>query len=91
MESLTKIDNCAPYKTHENGKMWQCFYKQGNFGRETAAFGGQAAILLDQTGEPWHLLCHGGKTPAKPHVREQPARYARRSGCRAKPCQTGEP
>ena len=52
MESLTKIDNCAPYKTHENGKMWQCFYKQGNFGRETAAFGGQAAILLDQTGEP---------------------------------------
>ena len=21
-----------------------------------------------QTGEPWHLSCHGGKTPAKPHV-----------------------
>ena len=44
MESLTKIDNCAPYKTHENGKMWQCFYKRGNFGREAAAIGGQAAI-----------------------------------------------
>ena len=21
-----------------------------------------------QTGEPWHLSCHGGKTPAKLHV-----------------------
>ena len=21
-----------------------------------------------QTREPWHLSCHGGKTPAKPHV-----------------------
>ena len=21
-----------------------------------------------QTGEPWHPSCHGGKTPAKPHV-----------------------
>ena len=21
-----------------------------------------------QTGEPWHLSCHGGKIPAKPHV-----------------------
>ena len=76
MESLTKIDNCAPYKTHENGKMWQCFYKQGNFGRETAAFGGQAAILLDQTGEPWHSLCHGGKTPAKPHVPQVPCAHS---------------
>ena len=76
MESLTKIDNCAPYKTHENGKMWQCFYKQGNFGRETAAFGGQAAILLNQTGEPWHSLCHGGKTPAKSHVPRVPCAHS---------------
>ena len=27
-----------------------------------------------QTGEPWHLSCHGGKTPAKPHVPRVPPR-----------------
>ena len=23
---------------------------------------------LHQTGEPWHLSCHGGKTPANLHI-----------------------
>ena len=27
-----------------------------------------------QTGEPWHLSCHGGKTPAKSHVPPTPLR-----------------
>ena len=34
--------------------------------------------------EPWHLSCHGGKTPAKLHVALRPcATKARRDGCRA--------
>ena len=27
-----------------------------------------------QTGEPWHLSCHGGKTPANSHVPPTPLR-----------------
>ena len=31
-----------------------------------------------QTGEPWHLSCHGGKTPAKLHVTLFPCAPAQR-------------
>ena len=34
---------------------------------------------LHQTGEPWHPSCHGGKTPAKPHVSLRPCAPAARS------------
>ena len=70
MESLTKIDNCAPYKTHENGKMWQRFVKTSGGCR------GSSGNSPCQTGEPWHLLCHGGKTPAKPHVPRVPCAHS---------------
>ena len=36
--------------------------------RPTAVFSIQLARKPHQTGEPWHPSCHGGKTPAKPHV-----------------------
>ena len=32
-----------------------------------------------QTGEPWHPSCHGGKTPAKPHVSLHPCAPMARS------------
>ena len=36
-----------------------------------------------QTGEPWHLSCHGGNLTAKPHVSRAPcAPMARSPGCR---------
>ena len=36
-----------------------------------------------QTGEPWHLSCHGGNFTAKPHVSRAPcAPMARSPGCR---------
>ena len=46
-----------------------------------------------QTGEPWHhLSCHGGKTPAKPHVvRAAPRPVARYGVQGVTPCQTREP
>ena len=39
---------------------------------------------LHQTGEPWHLSCHGGKTPANLLFHERPLRAlrARSPGCR---------
>ena len=33
-----------------------------------AAFPNSTIRNPHQTGEPWHLSCHGGKTPAKLHV-----------------------
>ena len=47
-----------------------------------AAFPNSTIRNPHQTGEPWHLSCHGGKTPAKPHGPYAPARQ-RREGCRA--------
>ena len=46
-----------------------------------------------QTGEPWHLSCHGGKTPAKLHVsRAAPRPMGAEWGAGGHPpCQTGEP
>ena len=49
-----------------------------------------------QTGEPWHLSCHGGKTPAKPHVPLCPLpAFGGQSGvkghCPCEVCQTREP
>ena len=45
-----------------------------------------------QTGEPWHPSCHGGKTPAKPHVSLHPcAPMARSLGSRGTaPCASHE-
>ena len=40
--------------------------------RRAAADFGQQTRKQYQTGEPWHLLCHGGKTPAKFHVSLRP-------------------
>ena len=38
-----------------------------------------------QTGEPWHLSCHGGKTPANLLSLECPTPYGRGVGCRGSP------
>ena len=43
-----------------------------------------------QTGEPWHLSCHGGKTPANLLSLVCPAPYGRGVGCRGSaPAQVG--
>ena len=41
--------------------------------------------LPHQTREPWHLSCHGGKTPANLLSLERPAPYGRGVGCRGSP------
>ena len=48
----------------------------------------ECRALPCQTGEPWHLSCHGGKTPTKPHVALRPcAPKARSPGSRGTaPC-----
>ena len=44
--------------------------------RRAATISGQPAFA-DQTGEPWHPSCHGGKTPANLQVLYAPARLWR--------------
>ena len=49
-----------------------------------AAFPNSTIMNPHQTGEPWHLSRHGGKTPANPHVPLRPcAAMPRSPGCRA--------
>ena len=46
---------------------------------------------LCQTGEPWHLSCHGGKTPANWLSHEQPRALRARCGVQGIiPCLDGE-
>ena len=54
--------------------------------RRMAVFPNTSNMKLHQTGEPWHLSCHGSKAPAKPHVPLRPcAPTARSPGCRGSP------
>ena len=48
-----------------------------------AAFPNSTIRNPHQTGEPWHLSCHGGKTPANLLSLVCPAPYGRGVGCRA--------
>ena len=40
--------------------------------KTTIEVAGHCPCAACQTREPWHLSCHGGKTPAKPHVPLRP-------------------
>ena len=50
--------------------------------RRMAVFPIQLTRKPHQTGEPWHLSCHGGKTPANLLSLVCPAPYGRGVGCR---------
>ena len=47
--------------------------------RRMAVFLIQLTGKLHQTGEPWHLSCHGGKTPANLHIPLRPCALKARS------------
>ena len=62
------------------------FYASHEACRRMAVFLIQLTGKLHQTGEPWHLSCHGGKTPANLHISLRPcAPKARSPGCRGSP------
>ena len=58
--------------------------------RRMAVFPNTSNMKLHQTGEPWHLSCHGGKTPANLLSLEYPralwARCGVQGGERKAPC-----
>ena len=66
--SPTRPASCAPLSGH-GGKTQanQLFHEQPSAHRARSGVKGYYPLR-----EPWHLLCHGGKTPAKLHVSLRP-------------------